>query len=64
MLAAFAATGYHQKITQFKIKISKKWCYSDDIALGFFLCNISVEQHCTGFLPVQCNVVPGVLQHY
>ena len=27
--AAFAATGYHQKINQFKIKIAKKACYSD-----------------------------------
>ena len=36
---AFAAAGYYQKINQFKIKIAKKWCYSDDIGF-FFLCNI------------------------
>ena len=52
---AFAATGYYQKINQFKMKIAKKWCYSDDI--GFFpvQCYLkSLEQHCTEFLSVQC----------
>ena len=32
---AFAATGYYQKINQFKIKTAEKWCYSGDIALDF-----------------------------
>ena len=34
-----AATGYYQKINWSKIKFAKKW-YSDDIGLGFFLCNV------------------------
>ena len=37
--AAFAATGYYQKFNRFKINIAEKWCYSDDIALGFILGN-------------------------
>ena len=36
--AAFAATGYHQKINQFKIKIAKKACYSDCT----MLCGVSL----------------------
>ena len=62
--AAFAATSYCQNINWFKIKIAKKWCYSD-IALGFFLCNIVwnflgniAQDFC------QCNIVPRVLQQY
>ena len=61
--AAFAATGYYQKINRFKIKFAEKWCYSDDI--GFFpvqCCLESLGQHCTEFL--LCNVVPRVLRHY
>ena len=55
--AAFAATGYYQNINRFKIKIAKKWCYSYDIALGFFLGN-TAQGFCL------CNVVPRVLQNY
>ena len=36
--AAFAVTGYYRKNKQFKIKIVEKWCYSDNIAQGFFFC--------------------------
>ena len=52
---AFVAADYHQKIKRFKVKIAKKWCYSDDI--GFFpvqCCLESLEQCCTEFVPVQC----------
>ena len=53
--AAFAATGYYQKINRFKIKIAEKSCYSDDI--GFFPVLSSLEslgQYYTEFLPAQC----------
>ena len=65
--AAFAATVYYQKINPFERKIAEKWCYSEDIAKGFFpvqYCLESLGQQCTGFLPVQlpvefflCNVI-------
>ena len=35
-----------------KRKIAEKWCYSDDITLGFFLCNVVprvLQQYWTGF---------------
>ena len=51
---------------QFKIKITKKRCYSDDIALGFFQCSVAwsllwAALHTMFFL---CNVVPIVIWHY
>ena len=63
--AAFAATGYYKKINRFKIKIAKKWCYWDDIALGFFLCNVVwslLGNIAQGFC--LCNIVARVLRHY
>ena len=56
---------HYQKINRLKIKIAEKWCYSDDIALGLFLCNVvwrildNTEQ---GFY--LCNVVPRELRQY
>ena len=61
----FAATGYFKKTNQFKIKIAKKWCYSDDIALGFFLWNFVwsfLSNIAQGFC--LCNVVSRILWHY
>ena len=63
--AAFAATGYHQKINWFKIKIAKGWCCTDVIALGFFLCNVVwslLGNTAQGFY--LCNVVPRLLQQH
>ena len=62
---AFAATGYYQKINRFKIKIVEKWCHSDNVALGFFLCNVvwsPLGNITQGF--GMCKVVPRVLRHY
>ena len=57
--AAFTATRYYQKINWVKIKIAEKWCYSDKIALSFFLCNVLwslLDNMAQGFLSyfVQC----------
>ena len=65
MLAAFAATSYYQRINWFKIKITKKWCHSDNIALGFFMCNIDwslLNNIGQGFY--LHNVVPRVLRQH
>ena len=46
-------------------KIAERWCYSEEIALGFFLCTVfwsllgNIKQ---GFC--LCNVVPRVIRHY
>ena len=63
--ATYAATSYYQKIKQSRIKIAKRWCCSDNIALGFFLCNVvcsllgNIAQRFCLF-----NVVPRVLQQH
>ena len=60
--ATLAATSYYQKINWFKIKIDENWCYSDDIALGFFLCNVAwslLGNIAQGLC--RCNVVSRVL---
>ena len=61
----FAANCYCQKINWFKIKIDEKWCYSDETALVFFLCNVvwsllgnSAQGFCLS------NVVPRVLLNF
>ena len=61
--AAFAPTGYYQKINRFKIKIPKKWCCSDDNALSF------IVQWCLSLLDITqafylCNIVPRVLRQH
>ena len=53
---AFAATGYCQKINWSKIKIAKKWHYSDWTFSCAFMSGVTEGQH--------CNVVPGVLRQY
>ena len=61
---------HYQKINWFKKKNKKKncqkfRCYSDDTALGFFLCNVVwslLGNIAQGFC--LCNIVPRVLQHY
>ena len=61
-----AATGYYQKINWSKIKFAKKWC-SDDIGLGFFLCNVVwslLGNIAQGFYLWICSVVPSVLIHH
>ena len=59
-----AATGYYQKTNRYKIKIAGKCC-SDDIALGFFLCNVVwslLDNIVQGFY--LCNVVAMLSQVY
>ena len=60
--AAVEATDYYRKTNQFKIKIAEKK-RSDDIVLGFFLCNVVwslLDNIWQGFY--LCNVVPRVLR--
>ena len=50
----FEATSYYQKINQSEIKIAEKGCCSEKIHLPFS-CTMSLRQHCTRILPVQCS---------
>ena len=63
--AAFATTGYYQKINRYKIKIAEKWCCSDDNAIGFCLCNVVwslLGNIALGFY--LCSVVPRELRQH